>query len=164
MQPGRDGQHDFDFAFGTWKAHLKRRLNPLTGSNTWVELEGNIVCRKIWNGKANLDEFVAEGESGRIEGLTLRLYNPETRQWFLHWANSKDGALGLPQVGEFKDGRGEFYAQDTFKGRAILVKYAWSDIKENSAHFEQSFSEDGGKNWEVNWISDQTRIDQDAEK
>ena len=30
----RDGQHDFDFEFGTWKTHLKRLVRPLTGSTT----------------------------------------------------------------------------------------------------------------------------------
>jgi hypothetical protein len=58
-----------------------------------------------------------EGPSGHIEGLTLRLYNPEAHQWSLYWANSKDGAMGgPPNVGEFKNGRGEFYCQDTFNG------------------------------------------------
>ena len=154
-----DGAHDFDFEFGTWKAHLKRLVKPLTGSTTWIEMDGTIKCRKIWGGKANLDEFEVQGSGGSIEGLTLRLYNPQSRQWSLYWINSKDGTMGLPQVGEFKNGRGEFYAQDTLNGRAILVRYIWSDITPNSAHFEQAFSEDGGKSWEVNWISDDTRID-----
>jgi len=153
-----DGQHDFDFEVGAWKQHLKRLVNPLTGSHTWVEFDGMITGQKIWNGRANLDEFEGEGPTGHIEGLTLRLYNPQTRQWSLYWANSKVGFIdGPPQVGEFKNGRGEFYAQDTFKGRAILIRYVWSDITANSAHFEQSFSDDGGQTWEVNWISSMTR-------
>jgi hypothetical protein len=41
--------------------------------------------------------------------------------------------------------------------RAILIRYVWSDITPNSAHFEQSYSDDGGKTWEVNWISTMTR-------
>jgi hypothetical protein len=65
---------------------------------------------------------------------------------------------GPPNIGEFKDGRGEFYCQDTFNGRAVLVRYAWSDITPDSAHFEQSYSDDGGKTWEANWITDQTRV------
>jgi len=155
----RDGQHDFDFAIGSWKIHLKRRLKPLTGSNTWVEFDGTSVTRKVWDGRANLEEFETDGPTGHIEGLTLRLYNPQTQQWSLYWANSKDGTMGgPPNIGEFKNGRGEFYCQDTFNGRAILIRYVWSDITPNSAHFEQSFSDDGGKTWEVNWITDQTRV------
>ena len=120
----------------------------ITGSTTWVEFDGTIVTRKVWNGRANLNEFEAEGPAGHIEGLTLRLYNPQTHQWSLYWANSKAGVLNLPPtVGEFKNGRGEFFCQDTLNDRLILVRYVWSDITPNSAHFEQSYSDDGGKTW-----------------
>jgi hypothetical protein len=155
----RDGQRDFDFEEGAWKIHLKRLPKPLTGSNSWIEFDGTSVTRKVWDGRAWLEEFETDGPAGHIEGLTLRLYNPETHQWSLYWANSKAGTMGgPPNVGEFKNGRGEFYAQDTFNGRVILIRYVWSDITSGSAHFEQSFSDDGGKTWEVNWITDQTRV------
>lgn len=160
----RDGQHDFDFEAGAWKIHLKRLLNPLTGSTTWVEFDGTTVTRPVWNGRAWLEQFETDGSSGHIEGLTLRLYNPQSDQWSLYWANSKDGALSLPTVGEFRNGRGEFFDQEAFNGRQILVRYVWSDITPNSAHFEQSFSEDGGKTWEVNWITDQSRVNDDSGK
>jgi hypothetical protein len=154
----RDGQHDFDPLIGSWKYHLKRRVNPLTGSNTWVEFEGAGVCYRIWDGRAQLDTIEIEGPNSNLEGLTLRLYDPQSHQWRLYWANSKIGIMDPPQVGEFKDGRGEFYAQDRIKGRAILVRFEWSGLTTNSPHFEQSFSDDGGKTWEVNWITDQTRM------
>jgi hypothetical protein len=161
----RDGQHDFDFEIGTWKIHLKRLQHPLTGSTTWVEFDGTGVARAIWDGRANLDEFEADSPSGHIEGLTLRLYTPQAHQWNLYWANPKDGTFaGPPQVGEFKNGVGEFYCQDTYNGRMILIRYAWSGITPNSAHFEQSFSTDGGKTWEVNWITDQTRVSDESVK
>jgi hypothetical protein len=154
----RDGQHDFDFEIGTWKTHLKRRLHPLTGSNTWVELDGTTVVRKVWNGAANLVELVADGPSGHFEGLSLRLYNPQSQQWNLNFSNRNDGTMATPTIGEFKDGRGEFYDQETLGGRAILVRFVISDITPESVHFEQSFSADGGKTWEVNWIATDTRV------
>jgi hypothetical protein len=161
----RDGQHDFDPLIGSWKYHLKRRLNPLTGSNAWVELEGTGVCFKVWDGRANMDTIEVDGPTGHIEGLTLRLYNPESHQWSLYWANGKDGNMSdPPQVGEFKDGPGEFFAQVMRNGRAILVRYVWSGLTTDSPHFEQSFSDDGGKTWEVNWITDQTRVKDESEK
>lgn len=159
----RDGQHDFDPLIGSWKYHLKRRLNPLTGSNKWVDFEGTGVCYKIWDGRANLDTIELDGPGGHIEGLTLRVYNPESHQWRLYWANSRIGILDPPQIGEFKDGRGEFFAQDTINGRVILIRYAW-DLTTSTPHFEQSFSDDGGKTWEVNWITDQTRINGETAK
>ena len=160
----RDGQHDFDFEIGSWKIHLKRRLHPLTGSNTWEEFDGTSVTRKVWGGRANLEEFETNGSNGKVEGLTLRLYSPQSHQWSLYWANGKDAVLNIPTVGEFKDGRGEFFDQEPYNGRAIIVRYIWSEITANSAHFEQSFSEDGGKTWEVNWITDQTRVQDESAK
>ena len=159
----RDGQHDFDPLLGSWKYHLKRRMNPLTGSNTWVEFDGTGVCRKVWDG-SQLDTIDVDGPTGHIEGLTLRLYNPQSHQWRLYWANSKIGILDPPQIGEFKDGRGEFFAQDTINGKTILIRFVWTNLTTNSPHFEQSFSDDGGKTWEVNWITDQTRVSDTADR
>jgi hypothetical protein len=155
---GRDSQHDFDFEIGTWKTHLSRSLHPLTGSTTWVEYEGTTVVRKVWNGRANLVELEVDGPVGHIEGLSLRLYNPQSHQWSLNFANSKSGVLSQPTIGEFKNGRGEFYDQESFNGRTILVRFVISDITPNSCRFEQAFSEDGGKTWEANWIATDTRL------
>jgi hypothetical protein len=160
----RDGQHDFDPLIGGWKFDLKVRLHPLTGSTTWVEFRGNGSCHKVWNGRANLDQIALNGPSGPVEGLTLRLYNPQTRQWSLYWANRKDGKVVVPQIGQFKDGHGDFYAQDMLDGKSIFVRFDWTNMTTTSPHFEQSFSDDGGKTWEVNWISNQTKIDGESAK
>jgi hypothetical protein len=160
----RDGRHDFDFEAGRWKIHLKRLMHPLTGSTEWVEFDGDTVTRHIWGGKAWIEQFESDGAQGHIEGLTLRLYNPESHQWSLNWATSKTGTMWTPAVGEFKDGVGEFYDQEPLNGRMILVRMVWSHITPNSAHSEQSYSDDGGKTWEVNWVTDQTRVPDDQSK
>jgi hypothetical protein len=162
--PERDGQHDFDFEIGTWQTHLRRLVHPLTGSTTWVEYEGTSVVRRIWNGRANLVELEVDGPGGHIEGLNLRLYNPESHQWSLNFANSKSGTLGPPTIGEFKNGRGEFFDQETLNGKTILVRFVISDITANSCRFEQAFSDDGGKTWEVNWIATDTRVNHGSDK
>jgi hypothetical protein len=159
----RDGQHDFDFEIGTWKTHLKRLVHPLTGSTTWVELDGTSVIRKVWNGRANLVELDVEGAQGHVQGLSLRLYNSEAHQWSLNFANSAVGSLSQPTVGEFKDGRGEFYDQETLNGRTILVRNIFLDITPNAYRFEQAFSDDGGKTWETNWVATDTRIQEARE-
>ncbi len=155
---GRDGQHDFDFEIGVWQTHASRLQHPLTGSKSWVEYEGTSVVRNIWNGRANLVELEVDGPAGHIEGLSLRLYNPQSRQWSLNFSNSNDGILSQPTIGAFKNGRGEFFDQETLNGRAILVRFVISDISQNSCHFEQSFSADGGRTWEANWIATDTRV------
>jgi hypothetical protein len=154
----RDGQHDFDFEVGTWKTKISRLVHPLTGSTTWAQYEGTTVVRKVWNGRAILLELEADGPAGHFEGLSLRLYNPESHQWSLNFANSSAGTLGIPTIGEFRNGRGEFFDQETLDGRAIFVRFVISDITADSVRFEQAFSDDGGKTWEVNWIATDTRI------
>ena len=156
--PERDGQHDFDFEIGLWKTNLKRLVNPLSRSTVWVEYTGTTVVRKVWAGRANLVELVADGPAGRFEGLSLRLYNPQSRQWSLNFASVKGGVLTPPTIGEFSNGRGEFYGQEIFNGRAILVRFVISEITQDSCRFEQAFSDDGGKTWEVNWVATDTRI------
>jgi|SRR5215470_882345 len=161
----QDGQHDFDFEIGSWKTHVKRLVHPLAGSTTWVEYDGTTVVRKVWDGRANLVELEVDGPSGHIEGLSLRLYNPRTHQWRIYWANSKDPTLGqpiLPMVGEFKNGQGEFYDQELWKGRSVLVRFLWTNMTTGTPHFEQAYSDDGGKTWEVNWITNQTRVNDEA--
>jgi hypothetical protein len=154
----RDGQHDFDWEIGTWKTQLKRLAHPLSGSKEWVECHGTTVVRKVWNGKANMVELVADCPSGHFEGLNLRLYNPVSHQWTLNFASASGGTLGVPTVGEFKDGRGEFYDQETFNGRAILVRFVITPVTADQYRFEQSFSDDGGKTWELNWVAIDTRV------
>jgi hypothetical protein len=154
----RDGQHDFNFENGTWKTHLTRLLRPLSGSTTWVEYDGTTTVREVWNGRANLLELEADGNTGHIEALSLRLYNPVSHQWSLNFANSAGGALGTPTIGEFKNGRGEFIDQETLGLRAILVRFVITHSSPTTCHFEQSFSDDGGKTWELNWIADDSLI------
>ena len=162
----RDGSKDFDFEDGSWKIHLKRRLHPLAGSNEWIEFDGTSTTQKFWDGSAHLEQFETTGSTGKVEGLTYRLYRPEAHQWYIYWVNRKDGILGMPaMVGGFNNnGVGEFYDQEEWHGRMIYVRFIWSQITPNSAHFEQSFSDDGGKTWEVNWITDQTRTNTDSAK
>jgi hypothetical protein len=156
----RDGQHDFDFNIGAWNTHIKRLQHPLTDSNTWVELNGTVVVQKVWNGRAQLEEIEADGPTGHFEGLTLFLYNPQSHQWSQNFASSSGGTLSVPTVGEFKDGRGEFFDQEPFNGRTILVRVVWSNISPNSHQFEQSFSDDGGETWEPNFVATLTRKQQ----
>src|ERR1700733_14664160 len=89
----RDGQHDFDFEIGPWHPHLKRLQHPLSGSTTWIEYDGTSVIREVWDGRANLVELEVDGPTGHIEGLSLRLYNPQSHQWTLNFANSAGGTM-----------------------------------------------------------------------
>ena len=153
----RDGQHDFDFNIGTWKTHIKRILDPLSGSTQSIELNGTVTVRKVWGGRAQLEEIEADGPNGHWQGMTLFLYNPRARQWSQSFVNSKNGVLAPPLIGAFQDGRGELFASDTVNDRSILVRAVWSDITADSHHFEESYSTDGGKTWAAAFIATLTR-------
>ena len=156
----QDGPHDFDFEFGAWNVHIRRLLKPFTGSTTWVEYDGSSIVRKVWDGRANLGELEVSGPAGRIEGLSLRLYHRDTHQWHITWANAADPALGPEMVGGFQNGRGEFYDAETLNGRAIYVRFIFSEITATTFRLEQAFSADGGKTWEPNWMATFARVKQ----
>jgi hypothetical protein len=120
--------------------------------------------RKIWGGRANLAQIEAGGSVGHLQFLSLRLYNPQSHQWSLNFASSNSGTLSLPMMGEFKNGRGEFYDQEPFNDRAILVRFTFPAVSSNSGHSEQAFSNDGGKTWETNWINTYTTVKSESDK
>jgi hypothetical protein len=156
-ETARDGSRDFDFEIGEWNTHVKRLQRPLSGSTTWVEYTGTTIVRGVLGKRANLAELAIEGSAGRIEGAALRLYNPETRQWSVNYFSAGDGTLTAPLFGGFSDGRGIFFGQDTFAGRAVLVRFVIVKENDDRYRFEQSFSADGGEHWELNWVATDTR-------
>jgi hypothetical protein len=160
LLPQRDGSHDFDFLIGDWKAHVRRLPDRLNNSNAWVEYDGISNHHKLLDSNANFEQFEvwSTDKNLHIKGQTLRLYNPASRQWSIYLVDLDNGTLSLPPVvGSFSGNRGEFFDQEDFKGRAILVRYVWLNISAKSARMEQSFSPDGGKTWEVNWICELSR-------
>ena len=160
--PPRDGSHDFDFLIGNWKAHVRVLPDRLNGSNKWVTYEGISNHKKLLDTNANFEEFDSYSDElkKRNKGQTLRLYNPDTHQWSIYLLDLDKGELDAPHVvGQFDGNRGEFYDQDTYKGRAIYVRYVWLKISPTLARFEQSWSVDGGKTWEVNFTVDLTRAE-----
>jgi hypothetical protein len=162
QQTARDGQHDFDFNIGTWHTHIKRILNPFSGSTESYEMDGTVIVRKVWGGRAQIEEIEADGPKGHWEGLTLFLYNPESHQWSQLFANSKQGVLTTPLIGSFSNGRGELYSQDTMDEKSILVRGVWSDISPDAHHYEESYSDDGGKTWKAAFIGSLTRDSKSA--
>jgi hypothetical protein len=156
--PATDAQHAFDFSIGSWKTHIRQLEHPLSGSATWVEGAGTVSVRKIWDGGANLEELEADFPGRHVEGLTLRLYNPASQQWNLWWANASEGVLSTPNIGQFKDGRGEFFDQERYEGRMVVVRQVYSDATASSYHFEQAYSADHGRTWENNFVADVTRL------
>jgi hypothetical protein len=153
-----DAARAFDTHIGTWRTTLKRLKDPLTSSTTWLAYEGTTTVHAVLQGRANLVELQVAGEAGRIDGVSLRLYDPRSGQWTLNYANLADGSLATPSVGRFKDGRGEFYNEERIRGRNVRVRFVIEPLGPNVIRFEQAFSIDDGRTWEVNWIATDTRV------
>lgn len=155
-----EGAHDFDFLIGKWKAHVWRLPDRLVGSNRWIEYTGISNHKKLLDTNANFEEFDVRSTDGklRIKAQTLRVYNPASHQWSIYGVDLDNGQVSMPpEVGQFTGNRGEFFDQEDFKGRAIIVRYVWMNLSREQARMEQSFSADGGKSWEVNWVCDLSR-------
>jgi len=148
--------NDFDFFTGTWDVANRRRISDfLDPASAWEEFPAVSHASRHFDGSAHFDEisFPTKGYAG----LTLRLLDPDTQQWSLYWVSQRTRAMEPPVTGQFKDGIGEFFGEDTYNDVPILVRYRWSGITADSARWEQAFSTDGGGSWLDNWSMDMTR-------
>lgn len=151
--------NDFDFFIGEWTTRHQRLKERLAGSTQWEEFTGTAVMQKHMDGLVNLDDNVLEIPSGRYRAITLRSFDPASKQWAIWWLDSRNPhQLDAPVRGSFKDGLGTFYADDTLIGKPIRVRFTWSDITPASCRWQQAFSADGGITWETNWRMEFTRV------
>jgi hypothetical protein len=148
---------DFDFLFGRWRIDNERLRERLVGSNDWERFEASGECRPVLGGVGNVDSFDTTWNGG-FRGMTLRLFNTQTRQWSITWASNRSGVLEPPVIGAFENGVGTFFGRDTHNGIRVLARFIWSEIAPNAAHWQQAFSTDDGKTWETNWHMRMSRI------
>jgi hypothetical protein len=151
-----DGRADFDFLFGEWVVRNRRLKERLKGCTEWEEFEGTCRARPILDGLGNIDEFTLERPSGRVRAITVRLFNPASREWSIYWS-AGSGRFDVPMVGRFDGVRGEFFSQELFEGRHIFSRFIWSVREAGSCRWEQAYSADGGSTWETNWTMEFSR-------
>jgi hypothetical protein len=151
-------KHDFDFLFGTWKIHNRFLEGRLCRSTRWVEFEARSSTEPLLDGFGHIDRYSAVWDGQPFEGITLRLFDPATGQWWIHWADTRQSRTLLPpMVGRFAGGVGEFYGDETVDGRTVRCRFLWTRPTDGTARWEQAFSDDDGKTWETNWIMTFTR-------
>lgn len=157
----RSGVHDFDFLFGRWRVHHRRLSKRLRHSEDWQEFQGTLVSRPVLAGSGNVDDNLINQPGTSYRALAIRAFDEKTGQWSIWWLDGRTPSAWLapPVRGAFKDGVGRFYAEDTLDGRAILVRYVWSEITSKSCRWEQAFSADHGRTWELNWIMNLSRME-----
>lgn len=152
-----NGMQDFEFLYGQWLVRNRRRRTRLTGADDWDVFDSIQKCWPLLNGLGNVDEYLCD-DCGHL-GATLRFFDPQSRRWTMNWVSSRDGLMQPPLQGAFKDNVGEFYGEERFDGRLILVRFQWDKSEPEAPRWEQAFSADGGSSWETNWEMDFTRID-----
>jgi hypothetical protein len=149
--------NDFAYFEGAWTTVQRRLRTRGVGAGDWEEFPATLCATPYLAGAATVDELYMPTRDRA--GLTLRLFDPERRQWSIYWVNSATGRLDpIPVIGGFEGNRGEFYARDTVDGRPIKVRYLWTIADRNHARWEQAFSYDD-RTWETNWTADFTRAD-----
>jgi hypothetical protein len=153
-----DGRSDFDFFFGNWDVSHRRLQKRLTGDTNWDEFTGTCEVRPLLGGLGNVDDNVIELPDGTYRAATVRTFDPATRQWSIWWIDGRNPlTIDVPVRGAFTDGVGTFLCEDVFDGRPIQVRFLWSEIAQNTARWEQAFSQDSGTTWETNWIMEFAR-------
>ncbi len=143
--------NDFDFYLGKWKIHNRKLKTRLNNCTEWIEFAATDDCYKILNGFGNINQYRRKLNGAPFEGMTLRLFNPQTKLWSLYWADSSAVVLDVPQVGSFDGNTGKFYARDVFEGKSIIVLFHWDKTNPDIPVWSQAFSADNGKTWEWNW-------------
>ncbi|HEV2675196.1 MAG TPA: DUF1579 domain-containing protein [Aliidongia sp.] len=151
------GAQDFDFFVGNWTTEHRQLRHRLAGDTEWLEFSGTVSMRKILAGFGNIDEGEIRSPRGIYTGVTLRLFDPSAGTWSIYWLDSRNPAIDTPMVGRFEDGVGLFYADETFEGKPIRVRFIWTPVSAGECRWEQAFSPDGGTSWETNWIMKHTR-------
>jgi hypothetical protein len=133
--------------------------NRPAGADDWETFTALQTCRPILGGLGNIDDFRPEGGAlGDYQGASVRVFDPATGLWSIHWLDNVRCALFPPTVGRFDGAVGTFFGDDEHDGRPVRVRFTWSEITPTSARWEQSFSADDGATWESNWVMTFARL------
>jgi hypothetical protein len=149
----RDGSHDFDFSRGSWTTEITIVKDPFNAPGQEVHMRGTKVARPIWNGKGWIEEIEADGPNGHWEAANVFLYDPAAGQWSENYVDSSDGKMDPPGIGGYRDGKLEFYSQQSVGGRSMLVRGTWTISTPDSHSYEVARSIDGGRSWHTSFIA-----------
>ncbi|MEO8201955.1 MAG: DUF1579 domain-containing protein [Gemmatimonadota bacterium] len=149
---------DWDFLVGRWSVRHRRLKARLAGSVEWEEFAGTCVNWPVMGGLGNVDDNLLEMPGHTYHAVSIRAFEPSTRQWSIWWLDARTSTIDPPVRGGFQDGVGTFIGDDIFNGRPIRVRFRWSGITAESGLWEQAFSPDGGATWETNWYMEFTRV------
>ena len=151
--------HDFDFLMGAWKVRHRRLKERLLGCQDWERFDGETRVWPLLDGRGNVDDNLLHLPSGPYRAVSLRAFDEAAQQWSIWWLDGRQPhQLDPPVVGGFADGVGEFQCDDELRGQPIRVRFRWTGTSGLSPRWEQAFSADGGRSWEINWEMDFERL------
>jgi hypothetical protein len=151
-------KNDFDFLIGKWRIENRKLASRLSNCDEWIEFEATQEVRKILLGLGNIDFFNPGPGNPPFEGMTLRLFDLNSKLWSIYWADSDKGVLDPPVLGSFDKNIGHFFTRDIYNGVPVLVAFKW-EAHADSPVWSQAFSADNGETWEWNWYMHFFRID-----
>lgn len=146
-------KNDFDYLVGKWNIRNRTLKEPLAGSDEWEEFDAVQELRPILLGLGNVDIFRTELNGKPFEGLTVRLFDPQTRLWTIYWADSDAMKLDRGKVGSFDGDTGDFFGRERVADKDVIVKFHWDKRDPKAPIYSRAFSDDVGRTWEWNWYS-----------
>ncbi|MBM7845144.1 hypothetical protein [Herpetosiphon giganteus] len=150
---------DFDFVLGDWNVRHRRLKDRLVGSSEWIDFTGQMSTQAVLGGYGNVEDNLLNLPEGPYRAIAIRSFNPQTMSWSIWWLDGRmPDQLDVPVVGNFVDGVGTFYADDTLRDIPIKVRFLWFAVTPDALRWEQAFSADNGDTWETNWIMEFSRI------
>ena len=147
-------KNDFDYLVGRWNIRNRTLKEPLSGGDEWEEFDATQELRPILLGLGNFDIFQTELGGKPFEGLTVRLFDPETRLWTIYWADSNEMKMDDGKVGSFDGDEGDFFGREVVDGKDVIVKFHWDKRNPKAPIYSRAFSADAGRTWEWNWYSE----------
>lgn len=149
---------DWQWLVGSWDVWHRRLKDRLAGSDEWEEFPGKSAFWQTMGGLGNVDDNIVDIPSGTYRGLSVRAFDPVAGTWAIWWLDGRNPThIDPPVRGAFKGEHAEFVGRDTFKDRPIVMRFRWHDVHGARPWWEQAFSPDDGKSWEVNWRNYFTR-------
>jgi hypothetical protein len=151
-------EQDWRWLEGSWDVQHERLRERLVGSTTWDKFGGKTSCRPTLGGLANVDDCLLYLPSGTYRAIAPRAFDTATGQWNIWWLDGRmAGKLDPPVRGGFQGNEGEFHGADVYKGTPVDVRFRWHETDSQRPWWDQSFTADGGKSYEVNWRNYFTR-------
>jgi hypothetical protein len=149
---------DWSWLIGNWDVWHRRLKERLAGNDDWEEFNGKSAFWQTMNGLGNVDDNSLQIPSGSYRGLSIRAFDEKSGKWSIWWLDGRNPTyIEPPVLGAFEHDTGTFIGRDTFKGRPIVMRFRWNDVHNTRPWWEQAFSPDDGKTWEVNWRNYFTR-------